>query len=150
MLVVVTTVMALAAITTTMLMFGTKGLMAQVLELDPPNQNGSETRQVTIRPNDHTFLFSSNKTAVIHIGGMAEDVDFKETPPPGISVVIDNKSVTVTKLPVGIPAAFANAGSDLPTPTIPAPAVTSDTSNSNDDSGGDSGGDEDGDDGDED
>jgi hypothetical protein len=147
--IVVTTVMALAAITTTMLMFGTKGLMAQVLELDPPNQNGSETRQVTIRPNDHTFLFSSNKTAVIQIGGMAEDVDFKETPPPGISVVIDNKSVTVTKLPVGIPAALANAGSDLPTPA-PSPAVSSDTSNNGDGDGGDGDSGGDGDDNDDD
>lgn len=141
-----TTVMALAAMT--MLMLGTKGLvMAQVLELDPPGQNG--TRQVTIRPQDHTFLFSANKTAVMQIGGLVGDVDFKDTPPPGISVVIDNKSVTVTKLPVGIPAALANADPNLAhLMTPPAPAVASDTSNNN--GNGDGGDGDGGDDDDED
>ena len=127
-----------------MLMLNTK-VMAQVLELDPPGQNNG-TRQVTIRPGDHTFLFSANKTAVMQIGGMAQDVDFKETPPPGISVVIDNKSVTVTKLPVGIPAALANADpnlADIITPPAPVPAVASDTSNNGDGDAGDGDGDDD-------
>lgn len=119
---------------------------AQVLEIDPDTGNASEVRQVTVRPNDKSFLFSQNTTAIKQIGDMKE-VDFKGKPPEGITVVIDENSATVTKLPVGIgvgPGAQAVAG-PAAAPAAAAPTLPADEADGGNGDGDGDGGNGDGD-----
>lgn len=90
--------LAIAIVPLVLLMGSVYAQEDPVLEKDPPSTNASETIQITIRPND---VLPPNGTAIMSTEG-ANDVDFKQTPPAGITVVIDNQTAIVTNKQVNI------------------------------------------------
>ena len=101
--------------------FGISPLVkAQVLERDPipalpvvDNITGeAEPIQMTI---DASESLPVNGTMTLQMQGM-NDIDFKDTPPQGITVIVTNDSATVTNQPVQLPGAAAAAGAPIPSP----------------------------------
>ena len=100
---------------------------AQTLERDPipaipivDNVTGeAEPIQLTI---DASEPLPANGTMTLLMAGM-NDIDFKDTPPQGITVIVTNDSATVTNQPVQLPDAAPGSGN-----TVPTPASTSDES----------------------
>ena len=92
---------------------------AQPLERDPirtivDNVTGeAEPIQMTIIPDE--FL-PANGTMTLSMQGM-NDIDFKETPPPGVTVVITHDLATVTNHPVQSPGAETAAATPADTTT---------------------------------
>lgn len=121
--IVVVGIIATIAITT----FGTI-TKAQTLERDPipaipivDNVTGeAEPIQMTITPDES---LPPNGTVILSMQGM-NDIDFKRTPPQGITVIVTNESATVTNHPVQLP--------DVPTaqPTAAAAAPAPETGSS--------------------
>ena len=93
---------------------------AQTLERDPipaipivDNVTGeSEPIQMTI---DASELLPGNGTMTLPMQGM-NDIDFKDTPPAGITVIVTNDSATVTNQPVQLPGPAPGSGNTVPTP----------------------------------
>ena len=93
---------------------------AQKLERDPipaipivDNVTGeSEPIQLTI---DASEPLPANGTMTLLMAGM-NDIDFKDTPPVGITVIVTNDSATVTNQPVQLPGPALGSGNTVPTP----------------------------------
>jgi hypothetical protein len=102
--------------------FGTSIIIvnAQPLERDPipafpvvDNVTGeAEPIQMTI---DASEFLPGNGTMTLSMAGM-NDIDFKDTPPAGITVIVSNDSATVTNQPVQLPGAAPGSGNTVPTP----------------------------------
>ena len=98
----------------------TTNVKAQTLERDPipaipivDNVTGeSEPIQMTI---DASEFLPGNGTMTLPMAGM-NDIDFKDTPPAGITVIISNDSATVTNQPVQLPGPAPGSGNTVPTP----------------------------------
>ena len=98
----------------------TAATKAQPLERDPipafpvvDNVTGeSEPIQMTI---DASELLPGNGTMTLPMQGM-NDIDFKDTPPAGITVIVTNDSATVTNQPVQLPGPAPGSGNTVPTP----------------------------------
>ena len=115
----VPTLLVVVVIITT---FGTTALVtkAQTLERDPipaipivDNVTGeSEPIQLTI---DASEPLPANGTMTLLMAGM-NDIDFKDTPPVGITVIVTNDSATVTNQPVQLPDPALGSGNTVPTP----------------------------------
>ena len=118
---------------------------AQPLERDPirtivDNVTGeAEPIQMTIIPDE--FL-PANGTMTLSMQGM-NDIDFKDTPPKGIFVIVSNDSATVTNHPVELPGATAAAAppavppTAIPPPAAAPPSTTADESSTSSDEEGD-------------
>ena len=98
----------------------TEGPSAPYLEQEPPSQNASERVATIIRAEE--FVFAPNETVTIPTAG-TNDMDVRGNPPAGITVIIDNASVTLTKAPVMIPGAEASPAAPPATDAPPAPAA---------------------------
>lgn len=133
--IVVVGIIATIAITT----FGTI-TKAQTLERDPipaipivDNVTGeSEPIQMTITPDES---LPPNGTVILSMQGM-NDIDFKRTPPQGITVIVTNESATITNHPVQLPNGAPTAQPATAAAAAPAPAPetsSSGGSNSNGD-----------------
>ena len=105
---------------------------AQPLERDPipafpvvDNVTGeSEPIQMTI---DASEFLPGNGTMTLPMAGM-NDIDFKDTPPVGITVIVTNDSATVTNQPVQLPGAAPGSGNTVPTPASTEGSAPSDES----------------------
>lgn len=84
-----------------------------VLERDPVSTNASEQIQMTIRPND---IIPPNGTQTMSMEGM-NDVDFKDTPPEGVTVLVTNETAIVTNQPVALPEGSSGA-TEQPQPAV--------------------------------
>ena len=109
------------------------GPSAPYFEQQAPSENASARVANIVRAEE--FVFAPNRTVTIPTTG-TNDMDIRGNPPAGVTLIIDNASITLTKDPVMIPGAEPPVA---PPPTTEPPAAPP-----ADEGGDEDGGDEEG------
>lgn len=89
------------------------------LQKEPPSTNATEDVNIIIRPGE---LLPPNRTVISDLEGI-NDVDFRDTPPAGVTVIMNNDTAIITNQTVDIQGlmAAAPATTTAPEETVPAP-----------------------------
>lgn len=94
------------------------------LQKEPPSTNATEDVNIIVRPGE---LLPANRTVISDLEGI-NDVDFRDTPPAGVTVIMNNDTAIITNQTVDIqglmtaPSATTTAAEEtVPAPANPAP-----------------------------